>query len=114
MNKGKRKAATSAKQNPPVIKYHGSFLLSQEDIKHDLRAMRATANSPAMPKKTTMVADMVVENQAENVIEANTEQPKDASEPTVEDNHKDEDDDDDVILCKVVPPEIIVISDDSD
>ena len=102
MNKGKRKAATSAKQNPPVIKYHGSFLLSQEDIKHDLRAMRATANSPAMPKKTTMVADMAGG-------ERDTEQPKDASEPTVEDNHKDEDDDS-VILCKGVPP----ISDDSD
>ena len=113
MNKGKRKAATTAKQRLPVIKYHGSFLLSQEDIEHDLRAMRATANSPAMTKKTTTVADMVVENQAENVIEANTEQPKDASEPKVEDNHKN-DDDDDVILCKVVPPEIIVISDDSD
>ena len=66
------------------------------------RAMRATANSPAMTKKTTMVADMAGG-------ERDTEQPKDASEPTVEDNHKDEDDDS-VILCKGVPP----ISDDSD
>jgi hypothetical protein len=93
MDKRKVKRA-KAKPKLPVITYHGSFLLSDEDIRHDLQAMRAKANPPT-------------ETAAMDKHAINANQPKDA--PNVEANQKD-----DVILCKVVPPKIKVIGDDSD
>src|SRR5437870_2877951 len=110
MDKGKQ----TRKATLPVISYHGSYLLSEHEIKHDLRVMHENARFHMKHAPKDLTKTPAATKPVEEMIEARgttCESPHAAEyKEQIEEQHND------IVVYKVVPSsyELIIISDDSE